>query len=78
MILHKVLTCQYAESSQHSDCLLLSIDATIEGEHAEFTYIYRSDDPYGLAPTIKAWLADHPDLPIGPYVESVPDPQEGN
>ena len=31
-------------------------------------YGYSATDPYGLAPTIRQWLADNPDFPIAPYV----------
>lgn len=37
---------------------------------------YRSNDPYGLSPLIKAWLEENPDFPIDPYVPPEPPTPE--
>lgn len=47
-------------------------DETFDARHA-----YRADDPHGLSPVIKHWIAVHPGFPIDPYVPPEPlTPQE--
>lgn len=55
----------------------VACEARIEGVD-EFIakHIYRPDDPYGLSPQIKEWLAERPDFPIKPYVPPQPPTPE--
>lgn len=38
------------------------------GETYNCEYTSRPDDPYGLNPAIRRWIAERPDLPITPHV----------
>ena len=47
--------------------------STASGDDAfDAKHAYRDDDPHGLSPVIKQWIADHPDFPIDPYVAPEP------
>lgn len=45
-------------------CNITDIDDIIR----DCDYCSRPDDPYGLNPTIRQWLADNPSFPRTPYV----------
>ncbi|WP_331373771.1 hypothetical protein [Sinorhizobium chiapasense] len=36
-------------------------------------YCSRPDDPFGVNPTIRAWLDENPDFPIAPHVPLTPE-----
>ncbi|MBP1882378.1 hypothetical protein [Sinorhizobium mexicanum] len=39
----------------------------IEGQTYDTSYCSRPDDPYGLNPAVRAWLATNPSFPIQPF-----------
>ena len=73
MQLHDILVAQYVEPAP-STAMMLTVDATIEGNRDEFPFVYSPDDDFGLSPDINAWFAGHPDFAVAPYVE--PEPPE--
>lgn len=64
--LHNIISGFYAEPLP-STCMILQIEATIEGEHDVFEFVYRHDDPYGLSPDVTAWIMAHPEFQPEPY-----------
>jgi hypothetical protein len=46
----------------------LQILADLGDGEKEYPFTYAPGDPHGLGPQVAAWLAAHPDLPIGEYV----------
>lgn len=47
----------------------VSIEADIGNGVETLPFTYVPGDPHGLGPQVGAWLAEHPDFPIGEYVE---------
>jgi hypothetical protein len=39
-----------------------------EGQTYDALHVLRPEDPYGLSPTIRKWIADHPAFPVQDYV----------
>ncbi|MDK1489682.1 hypothetical protein QN219_06370 [Sinorhizobium sp. 7-81] len=44
-----------------------------EGQTYDTDYCSRPDDPYGLSPAVRAWLAANPSFPIQPFVPPTMD-----
>ncbi len=73
MILHDIITAQRMPAS---DGVQMTVDATIEGQRAEWPFAYYPADSVGLSPQISQFLTDHPFFEIAPYVAptaSLPD-----
>lgn len=51
-----------------------NVKSSINGEVVQDNFYYRPSDPYGLAPAIGQWLADNPDVVIGPVVDEPEEP----
>ncbi|MEY9100476.1 hypothetical protein ABIA24_003385 [Sinorhizobium fredii] len=45
----------------------------INGETYDTEYCSRPDDPFGLNPTIRKWLADNASFPVQPHVPATPE-----
>lgn len=48
----------------------------LNNETYECDYVTREGDGFGLNPTIRQWLEDHPDFPIVPYEPPAPPTPE--
>ncbi|WP_373365160.1 hypothetical protein [Sinorhizobium medicae] len=47
----------------------------IDGITYDTDFCSRPDDPYGVNPQVREWLAANPDFPIDPYVPPTPEEQ---
>lgn len=45
----------------------LLINVTDEAGTRDQWFVSRPDDPFGLGPEVRCWLAENPDVPIGVY-----------
>ncbi|MCA1405414.1 hypothetical protein I6F26_13635 [Ensifer sp. IC3342] len=62
-------------ATSEPDVFLVKCNITdIEGSSYDTDYCSRPNDPFGLNPTIRQWLADNPSFPIQSYV--APTPQQ--
>jgi hypothetical protein len=62
-------TVYWIQAKGEPDVYLLFINMTDGyGETYDAEFVSRPDDTYGLGPTVRQWIVDHPDFPIQPYV----------
>lgn len=47
----------------------------VDGITYDTDFCSRPDDPYGVNPQVREWLAANPDFPIDPYVPPTPEEQ---
>ncbi len=56
-------------STSETDVFVLRCNITdYRGDTYDCDYCSRPDDPFGLNPTIRAWLTDNPNFPRQPYL----------
>jgi hypothetical protein len=64
-------------TTEEADVFLIDCNITdTTGATYDTQFVSRPDDPYGLAPLIRQWLADNPDFPRQPYVPPTPSLNE--
>lgn len=64
----KLIDVKSAKLTEIPGHLVLRIVADADDGHGpyEVDFGFHPSDPFGLGPACRQWLADHPELPIGP------------